>query len=157
MGDRPLGGSGQPEAPIIRPAGPDDLQQVLALFRHLNPNDPAPDPARADAAWRALLGCSTVLVAERAGTLIATCTLTIIPHLTRNARPYGLIENVVSHVQHRRAGLGRAVMLAALDRAWQADCYKVMLASGRDENTLRFYDDVGFTRGGKTFFEMRRP
>jgi GNAT superfamily N-acetyltransferase len=68
-----------------------------------------------------------------------------------------VIENVVTHAQHRQAGLGRAVLSAALDAAWQADCYKVMLASGsRREATLRFYEGAGFERGGKTFFQVRR-
>jgi hypothetical protein len=31
-----------------------------------------------------------------------------------------------------------------------------MLSTGRsDESVLRFYERAGFTRGGKTFFEMR--
>jgi hypothetical protein len=51
---------------------------------------------------------------------------------------------------------GEAACTAALDAAWEAGCYKVMLASGRDEGTLRFYETRGFKRGGKTFFEARR-
>jgi GNAT superfamily N-acetyltransferase len=82
----------------------------------------------------------------------------IIPNLTRGVRPYGLIENVVTHPGHRRTGLGRAVLSAALETAWGADCYKVMLATGfRREETLRFYEKAGFEREGKTFFEARRP
>jgi GNAT superfamily N-acetyltransferase len=98
------------------------------------------------------------MVAEAAGELVSTCTLVIVPNLTRGARPYGLIENVVTHSRHRRTGLGQAVLSAALKAAWNADCYKVMLATGsRHEETLRFYEKAGFTRGGKTFFEARRP
>lgn len=47
-------------------------------------------------------------------------------------------------------GLGRAVLHAALDKAWNADCYKVLLATGyRRESTLRFYEGAGFQQGGK--------
>lgn len=143
---------------IIRPAVPDDLPRMLELLRHLNPTDDPPAPAAARMAWLALLGAggNTVFVAEAAGVLAASCTLSVVPNLTRGARPYAIIENVVTHAAHRRSGLGRSVMNAALDTAWEAGCYKVMLASGRDEATLRFYEDVGFIRGGKTFFEMRR-
>ena len=80
------------------------------------------------------------------------------PNLSRGARPYGVIENVVTDAGHRRSGLGRAVLEAALDQAWAADCYKVLLATGsRRESTLRFYEGVGFTRDAKTYFEIRRP
>jgi GNAT superfamily N-acetyltransferase len=69
-----------------------------------------------------------------------------------------MIENVVTHADHRRGGLGRAVLQAAIDKAWSADCYKILLATGsKKEATLRFYEGAGFDRGGKTYFEIRRP
>ena len=143
----------------IRPARPDDLTAVLALYRQLNPADPPPDPACAAAAWAALpsSGLTTVLVAEQRGRLVSSCTLAIVPNLSRGARPYAVIENVVTDVDHRRRGLGRAVLKAAQDRAWDAGCYKVLLATGsKRESTLRFYDGAGFTRDAKTYFEIRR-
>jgi GNAT superfamily N-acetyltransferase len=98
----------------------------------------------------------TVLVAEAEGRVAATCTLVVIPNLTRGARPYALIENVVTDAGRRKAGLGRAVIAAALDRAWEAGCYKAMLLTGsRDPATLRFYGGAGF-RQDKTGFQIRR-
>ncbi|MEJ1938606.1 GNAT family N-acetyltransferase [Nostoc sp. NIES-2111] len=144
----------------VRAAVPADLDGLLVLYRHLNADDPAPDRTRAEAAWRALLssGLTTVFLVEAAGAPVASCTLVVVPNLTRGARPYGVIENVVTHAAHRRHGLGHAVLEAALEAAWAADCYKVMLASGsRLEATLRFYESAGFERGGKTFFQVRRP
>lgn len=68
-----------------------------------------------------------------------------------------MIENVVTHAHYRRLGLGRGVLAYALDVAWQAHCYKVLLAAGsKQESTLRFYEEAGFHRGGKTYFEVRR-
>ncbi len=145
---------------VIRPARPGDLSGVLDLYRHLNPDDPVLSPEDAEASWKALLGSglTTVLVAEVTGRPVASCTLVIVPNLTRAGRPYALIENVVTHADHRRRGLGQRVLQAALEAAWAADCYKVMLATGaRQEGTLRFYEQAGFERGGKTFFQMRRP
>ena len=143
----------------IRPAVRTDLAGMLALYRDLNPDDPTPDPAKAEAAWSALIesDLATVFVADADGALVSTCTRVIIPNLTRGARPYGLIENVVTHPDHRRTGLGRAVLSAALHSAWRANCYKVMLASGSHrEETLHFYEGAGFERGTKTFFQARR-
>ncbi|TPG53665.1 GNAT family N-acetyltransferase [Roseomonas nepalensis] len=146
--------------PDIRPARLADLPGVLALYGYLHPDESPAEPAAAEAAWSALLSSSVTIpfVADVGGVLVSSCTLAIIPNLTRGARPYGVIENVVTHGDHRRTGLGRAVLHAAINRAWSADCYKVMLAtSSRMEATLGFYEAAGFQRGGKTYFEIRRP
>jgi GNAT superfamily N-acetyltransferase len=146
--------------PLIRPATTGNLAEVLALYRQLNPGDPVLDLAAAEPVWTALLGSglTTPFVAQIEGRLAASCTLAIVPNLSRGARPYGVIENVVTDEGHRRRGLGRAVLEAALDKAWTADCYKVLLATGsRRKSTLRFYEGVGFTRDAKTYFEIRRP
>jgi len=145
---------------LIRLAVQSDLPELLELLGHLNPDDPLPDPAKTDAAWALLLGSGLchVFVAEVGRALASTCTLTIVPNLTRGVRPYALVENVVTSPPHRRTGLGRLVLSAALQAAWEADCYKVMLATGsRQESTLRFYEGAGFERGGKTFFQARLP
>lgn len=102
--------------PEIRPAkAAADLPGVLALYSQLNPSDPVLDLNDANHVWSALLSCglTTVFVAEMAGLLVSSCTLAIIPNLSRGVRPYGVIENVVSDADHRRAGLGRAVLHAA--------------------------------------------
>lgn len=145
--------------PILRLAEARDLPGLLALYRHLNPEDPPLEPGLAETAWAALLAApqTRVHLAEMAGRLAASCTLTLIPNLTRGARSYALIENVVTLPEHRRQGLGQAVLHRAVETAWQAGCYKVMLATGSPlDSTLRFYERAGFRRG-KTAFEQRRP
>ncbi|MBD8890658.1 GNAT family N-acetyltransferase [Roseibium litorale] len=146
------------QKPIVRPACQEDLEGVLALFRQLNPGDPILDPEMARSTWIRLLssGFTTMFVAEVDGLPAACCTLAIIPNLSRGARPYGVIENVVTDADHRRKGLGHAVLHAARDLAWQEGCYKLLLATGsKKESTLRFYKTAGFNTGNKTYFEMR--
>jgi GNAT superfamily N-acetyltransferase len=143
---------------VVRPASSDDLPGLLALYRHLNPDDPAPDAERAGAAWSAILGSPmmTVFVVEADGVLASSCTLVIVPNLTRGLRSYALVENVVTHADYRKRGLARSVLTAALDAARAAGCYKVMLATGsKNPDTLQFYERSGFQRGGKTFFQRR--
>ncbi|MBI5604401.1 MAG: GNAT family N-acetyltransferase [Deltaproteobacteria bacterium] len=68
-------------------------------------------------------------------------------------RPYGLIENVVTHKNYRRRGHGKAVLHHALNYAWSKGCYKVMLLTGRkDESTYRFYESAGFDQNAKQAF-----
>ena len=145
--------------PKIRKAEHTDLPGVLKLYRHLHPADPDPNEVDAERAWAALIGSemTTILVAEIAGTLASSCTIAIIPNLTRGARPFGVIENVVSHPDYRRRGIGRSILAAALDIAWASNCYKVMLATGsKRPETLHFYAGAGMEQGGKTYFEVRR-
>src|SRR6476661_4006182 len=145
---------------IVRPAAQHDLPELLNLYRHLHPHDPQLETATAERVWSTLLASSfmVVIVAQAAELLVSSCTLAIVPNLSRGGRPYGVIENVVTHADYRKQGLGRRVLAHALDLGWQADCYKVLLATGsKQEATLRFYEEAGFERGGKTYFEVRRP
>ncbi len=143
---------------ILRTATPADLPAMLALYGHLDPKAPPADPMAAQAAFEALLASplAQLLVAERDATVAASCLLLVIPNLTRGVRLFAIIENVVTHAGHRRLGLATSLLRFAQQRARDANCYKLMLATGRsDEGILRFYEQAGFTRGGKTFFEMR--
>lgn len=141
---------------VIRKIREDELPGLLALYRHLHPGDPGLEiTADVERLWGRIFTDSRLhyFVAEAGGHIVSTCTITIIPNLTRGARPYGLIENVVTHPDFRRQGIGTRVLQAALELAWEQDCYKVMLLTGRkDDATLRFYQKAGFEGGVKTGF-----
>ena len=141
----------------IRPAREGDLADLLALYRHLN-NDPAPEAGIAADRFAAILAQPgmTVFIGFADGQAAATVTLVIVPNLTRLAAPYALIENVVTHADHRKHGYAGALIGQAIDAAWQAGCYKVMLLTGsKDPATLRFYEGCGFVQN-KTGFQIRR-
>lgn len=144
---------------IVRSATQHDLPGVLSLYQHLHPHEPPLQTSAAERVWKTLLTSDfmTVIVAEAAELLVSSCTLAIVPNLSRGGRSYGVIENVVTHAKYRNLGLGRQVLAHALDIAARADCYKVHLATGsKRETTLRFYEGAGFRRGVKTYFEVRR-
>jgi ribosomal protein S18 acetylase RimI-like enzyme len=144
----------------VRRAGTTDLSALLALYAHLHPQEPTPPLDSAKKPWTEILGSAdiAVFVIETSdGTLVASCTLALVPNLTRGARPFGVIENVVTHSEYRQRGYGSKVLRAAVEAAEGAGCYKVCLATGsRREETLRFYEGVGFKRDAKTYFEVRR-
>ncbi|WP_287190061.1 GNAT family N-acetyltransferase [Mesorhizobium sp.] len=88
--------------------------------------------------------------------IVASCTLVVIPNLTRGGMSYALIENVVTAAFHRKRGFGRALLERAVSIAWEHGCYKVMLLTGSTEPaTLAFYRGVGFEQN-KTGFQTRR-
>lgn len=145
----------------IRHALAGDLDGLRALYRFLLPVDLAPPaPPIMEQRWHELLHDPKMhcLIADADGTLAASCTLAVIPNLTRAARPYGIIENVVTHGDFRRRGLGTRVLHAALALAWEQGCYKVMLlTSSKDPAVLGFYEQAGFASGVKTGFVVRAP
>lgn len=142
----------------VRYATKDELQDLLLLYKHLNKDDPELDvDGPLTKLWEEILEDpgQNYLVLDVGGVLAASCVLVVVKNLTRSAKPYGLIENVVTHEDYRRKGYGTKLIKKAIDIAREKGCYKVMLMSGRDEDTLKFYDQLGFERGKKTGFIIR--
>jgi len=146
---------------IVRQIPQEDLAALLELYRHLHEaDDQRANVAMENAVWEEI--CANpryrYVGAYVGDLLVASCTITLIPNLTRACRPYGVIENVVTHADYRGKGIGREVLKSALNHAWANDCYKVMLLTGRlNEQTFRFYESAGFDRHGKQAFIVRKP
>ena len=142
----------------IRFADRQDIPQLLTLYRHLNPDDKettVEDAVRNLELLERYPG-SHIVVGCLDEAIVATCTLVVIPNLTRGATPYALIENVVTDPVYRNKGYGKAVLRYATDAAWHAGCYKVMLLTGsKQAAVLKFYQDAGFEQS-KTGFQMRK-
>lgn len=145
---------------LVRPATADDLDGVRSLYGELQPDDPVLDPDTAAAAFDRILTHpgTTVFLGAVDGDAVATVVLSVIPNLTRAARPYAVIENVVVAADRRGTGLGKAVMAHALDAAWEAGCYKAMLMTGsRRPETHAFYRACGFDGDAKHAYLARPP
>ena len=143
----------------VRTVTQDDISNLLELYRQLHPDDPHVPLDTAMQIWRQSMAYkgSEIFIGLFDSDLVATCTLVVIPNLTRGGLSYALIENVVTDAQHRKKGYGHAVVKAAIARAWELDCYKVMLLTGsQSPSTLEFYSRVGFEQN-KTGFQIRRP
>jgi GNAT superfamily N-acetyltransferase len=143
----------------IRKATFSDLEDILGLYRHLHAqDDPLPGSDSVAEVWRAALERTDVLLGFLDGQLVSSCTLVVIPNLTRGARPYALVENVVTHADYRKRGFGRELLRYAMSEAWASGCYKVMLLTGsKRAETLRFYESAGLSRGVKTAFVASAP
>ena len=141
---------------MIRELKESDLSVLLDLYRHLHPSDdPLPNQDIVDRLWATILQNPNLryIGAFVDDTLVSSCTLSVTPNLSRGCRPYGVIENVVTHPRFRRQELGKAVLQQALADARFMGCYKVMLLTGRkDEETYKFYESAGFNRDSKQAF-----
>ena len=142
----------------IRAAHAADLDCMLKLYQQLNPSDEeiSLDLAASRLAAIKQIPGSAVLLGLLGDDLVASCTLIVIPNLTRGGKPYALIENVVTDARHRGQGYGTRILHAATEAAWDAGCYKVMLMTGsKQPSTLRIYENAGFEQT-KTGFQRRR-
>lgn len=146
--------------PVFRSLRADDLPELMRLYRELNPNDPQLEDAQAQSTFASILGTPNLLyvgvfLAER---LASTCHAVIVPNLTRGARPYALIEGVVTCAEQRRRGYGALAMQGLMQRCWDAGCYKIMLMSGRKRAEIHaFYESLGFDKHKKQAFVVTRP
>ncbi len=135
-----------------------DIPQFLKLYRHLDPDDKETTTEDAHKNWESLkkLTGSDIFVGCLDDDLVTTCTLVVIPNLTRGGASCALIENVVTHAAYRGKGYGKDVPKEALEAAWRADCYKVMLLTGSKRPSVhKFYNEAGFEQN-KPGFQIRR-
>jgi GNAT superfamily N-acetyltransferase len=149
----------KPEAEV-RELARHDLNALLETYALLHPIDePLPFVEELERLWaRICEDPNLIYVGAFSGSqLVATCTAAIVPNLTRGARPYAVVENVFTHPEVRRQGLGSAVLQELLARCWSAGCYKVMLLSGAQRDAAHaFYERNGFDRNAKQAFIVRK-
>jgi GNAT superfamily N-acetyltransferase len=146
--------------PTARVAEAFDLDRLLILLEASEVSSIAQPRDRAEWIWAEILARDgvTVFVAEAESRLAATCMLITAPNLLRGGRGHAFLENVVTHPDFRGRGHGRAVVQAALAKAWAEDCYHVLLQSGRtDPRVHRFYESCGFEPGVRIGYVARRP
>ena len=105
-----------------------DLQPYLAAFDEI-----AANPAH------------QLLVAEKAGEIVATCQLTILAGLSRRGARRALVEAVRVRADLRGQGLGALLMAECEARARAAGACVLQLTTDKSRNRAHaFYDRLGF-------------
>lgn len=165
---------------IIRLASETDYTAAVELYAEFGGAVPGISGEEGLAQWRALLAHSgtSVIVAEDQGDeatvvcknsracisdscapICAIVTLHVLPNMTYLGRPYALIENVITSQAYRGQGLGRQVLERAIDMAWDANAYKIMLLTGKDRKdggAKGFYESLGFSDEDKYGMTLRK-
>jgi GNAT superfamily N-acetyltransferase len=119
LADDPLGAARE---------SPDDLTLYTAAFERLQA-----DPG------------NEVLVAERAGAVVGTLQLTVVPGLSRRGSTRAIIEAVRIAADQRGGGLGTLLIRHAIDEARRRGCTLVQLTSDATRTDAhRFYERLGF-------------
>ena len=150
---------GMSDKVVIRSAEADDLAGILALYHDLNPEDHEASSRLREQTFTRMLAHPglTILLALLDGKAVATITVIVVPNLTRGCAPYAILENVATLSSCRGKGVGRRLLVEAIDHCWKSNCFKIMLMSGSNNlKAHRFYENHGF-KTTKTGFELRKP
>jgi GNAT superfamily N-acetyltransferase len=119
LADDPLG---------ARRESPDDLAPYLSALERIST-----DPNQ------------RLVVAVRAGRVVGTLQLTIVPGLSRCGATRSIIEGVRVHADERGSGLGTRFIEWAIEESRRENCRLVQLTSDSTRTDAhRFYERLGF-------------
>ncbi|WP_137817388.1 GNAT family N-acetyltransferase [Pseudomonas sp. 2FG] len=142
-----------PDSPFatfsLRAACSADAAKLANLLQQLGSDDPRPDPTLLALRLAELPASREVLVAERDGQLLGTCTLNLIEHLAHNFARSAVLEDMVVDSQQRGLGIGQAMIEKAAERARTWGCYKLALSTNQSREAAHgFYAALGFQPHG---------
>lgn len=139
----------------VREAVKKDLDELLNLYLFLHEKNIQKNSDYLENTWKTIIEDINhhIVVKEINGKIVSSCVCVIVPNLTRNIRPYALIENVVTNEGYRGKGYATECLNYAKETAIKNNCYKMMLLTGtKSENTLAFYKSAGYNSDDKIAF-----
>ena len=140
---------------MVREIRENELHELLELYLFLHEDSVPETTEYVMHTWKDIVSDKNhhIIVKVIDGKIVSSCVCVIIPNLTRNVRPYALIENVVTHGEYRKKGYATECLNYAKGIAERENCYKMMLLTGsKDDSTLRFYSNAGYNCTDKTAF-----
>ena len=140
---------------MVREAVKKDLDELLNLYLFLHEKNIPENSDYLENTWKTIIEDVNhhIVVKEINGKIVSSCVCVIVPNLTRNIRPYALIENVVTNEGYRGKGYATECLNYAKEIAIKNNCYKMMLLTGtKNENTLAFYKSAGYNSDDKIAF-----
>ena len=140
---------------MVREAVKEDLDELLNLYLFLHEKNIPENSEHLENTWKTIIEDINhhIVVKEINGKIVSSCVCVIVPNLTRNIRPYALIENVVTNEEYRGKGYATECLNYAKEIAIKNNCYKMMLLTGtKNENTLAFYKSAGYNSDDKIAF-----
>lgn len=140
----------------IREAREIDLIQVISLLTQLNTDSNINiNFKKAATIWQRISSYPffKVYIAVANEQIIGAFELLIMDNLAHSGMPSGIVEDVVVAKEHQRKGVGKVMMLYAMNICREYGCYKVSLSSNlKREDAHRFYESLGFEKHGYSFY-----
>lgn len=86
-----------------------------------------------------------LIVAELDGAVIGTLQITFTPSISFQGGKRATVESVRVDEKYREQGIGRELMLFAINRAREEKCVSMQLTTNADRTDAhRFYENMGF-------------
>ena len=104
---------------MVREIYESELPELLELYLHLHETSVPQMTEHLKSTWENIVKDKNyhIIVKETDSKIVASCVCLVIPNLTRGVRPYALIENVVTHAEHRGHGYASAALRELADAA----------------------------------------
>jgi len=144
----------QNENITFRPASRADLPALVALYRELESDVSNVTLGRAGQIFDRIEEYPnySIYLALDGADVIGTFALLIMDAIGERCQPVGVVEDVVVARLARGKGIGKSMMVLAMEKCAAAGCYKMMLSSNiRRTGAHRFYESLGFEQHGISF------
>jgi GNAT superfamily N-acetyltransferase len=137
----------------FRDATADDVPLIVAMYADdaLGATRESTTESLPDSYWRAFHEIHAdprhrLIVAEEAGDVVATLQLSYLPQLSHQGSERAQVESVRVSTDRRGSGIGRAMMLWAIEAAKERGCTIMQLTTNASRHEAhRFYESLGFT------------
>jgi ribosomal protein S18 acetylase RimI-like enzyme len=88
-----------------------------------------------------------LIIAELDGVVVGTLQITFTPSISFQGGKRATVESVRVDEQYRGQGIGKELMLWAINRAKEENCVAMQLTTNLDRTDAhRFYENLGFTK-----------
>jgi len=86
-----------------------------------------------------------LIVAEKGGEIVGTLQITFTPSISFQGGKRATVESVRVDEKYRGQGIGKELMLWAIERAKEENCVAIQLTTNAERaDTHRFYENLGF-------------
>lgn len=111
---------------MVREIKENERNELLNLYLYLHEQFMPEITEQLKNTWETIMKDKNhhIIVNEVDNKIVSSCVCVIIPNLTRNIRPYALIENVVTREDYRGKGYATECLNYAKKIAEKENCYK---------------------------------
>lgn len=86
-----------------------------------------------------------LIIAEKDGDIVGTLQITFTPSISFQGGKRATVESVRVDAKYRGQGIGKELMLWAIERAKEENCVAMQLTTNSDrKDAHRFYENLGF-------------